>query len=160
MTCPKSLNQKARPPNHFSLTRAWFLPLALSTYPGLQGVGGLGVSWLLVPSKSLGHFRYLTVPMGPGSVVAALDSAEVSLPPLPNWVCFYGCTLSQGRADVTSQHLEEVTSRTYGIRMWESSIFWFHLVKQGLGSIRLVPPILCMSGPPGSCGGHNTHLVW
>lgn len=50
MTCPKLLNQQARPPNHFSLIRAWFLPLALSTHPRLQGIGGLGFSWLLVQS--------------------------------------------------------------------------------------------------------------
>lgn len=88
--------------------------------------------------------------MGLGRVVAALESGEGSLPPSPDWVCFYGCTLSQGRADVTSQHLEEVTARTclgtgrQGIGMWEYSIFWLHWVKQGLGSIHLVPPILCM----------------
>lgn len=66
------------------------------------------------------------------------------------WGSFYGCTLSQGRADVTSQHLEEITARTcwgtgrQGISMWEYSIFQLHWVKQGLGSIRQIPPILCM----------------
>lgn len=54
---------------------------------------------------------------------------------------FYGCTLSEGRANVTSQHLEEVTAGTclgtgrQGISMWEYSIFWLHWVKQDLGSV-------------------------
>lgn len=151
MTCPKLLSQQARPPNHFSLTRAWSLPVALSTHPGLWAPRA---SWLLSPWDSGPVLEPASLPAsrrpcGTRGAVVALEPGEVSLPPSSCWVCFYGCALSQGRAGVTPQHLEEVSARTCWAARGRASVcgrlLW---VKRGLDPVLQIFPTLCVGITP------------
>lgn len=83
VTCPKSLNQQARLPNHFSEP-------------------------LLEP-----RFLLLTVHMGPEGQWQLWNLGWFLLPPHLGGSVFMGRARSQGRTGVTLQHGEEVMAHTY-----------------------------------------------